>query len=53
MIIALRLAKEGYAGGDPLKVLQMDVDVVLMALNYQVFLTDYERAFYQINREEG
>jgi len=52
MMIALRLAKAGYAGGDPERVLKMRADVVIAAMQYEVFLGDYERAYIELNREE-
>lgn len=52
MMVALRLAKAGYAGGDPERVLKMRADLVLAALQYESFINDYERAYVEINRED-
>lgn len=52
MMVALRLAKEGYGGGDPERILKMRADTVLAALQYEAFLGDYERAYIELNREE-
>ena len=51
MMVALRLAKAGYAGGDPERVLKMRADVVLAAMQYEAFLNEYERTYVDINRE--
>jgi len=51
MMVALRLAKAGYAGGDPERVLSMRADIVIAALQYEAFIDDYERAFIDINKE--
>ena len=52
MMIALRLAKAGYAGGDPERVLKMRADIVLAAVQYEGFVNDYESAFIELNRED-
>lgn len=49
--IALKLAKEGYGGGDPEKILNMRVDLVLMMWQYEIFQADYEKAYIHINKE--
>jgi hypothetical protein len=51
MMIALRLAKAGYAGGDPERVLKMRADIVLAAIQYEKFVSDYENAFIELNKE--
>jgi hypothetical protein len=43
-MIALRLAKEGYWGGDPERVLNGRVDLVLEAAEYEVFINKYIEA---------
>lgn len=53
MVIALRLAKAGYWGGDPEKVLEARVDMVMAAAGHETFLADYERAFIRLNRERA
>ena len=52
LVVALKLAKAGYCGGDPERIFQMRVDIVMAALHYEAFRADYERAFYELNREE-
>lgn len=49
MHIALRLARAGYWGGDPDKVLAAPARAVLAALNYEQFLGDYERTWRKKN----
>ena len=51
MCIALRLAKEGYYGGDPRRVLKAPVQDVLMVENYLIFGIEYEAAEVEINKE--
>jgi hypothetical protein len=49
-VVALRLARQGYYGGDPERVLQAPSDMVLAAAEYEGFLSDYETAYYDLNR---
>ena len=49
-MIALRLAKAGYGGGDPGSVLKMRADLVIAAAQYEIFVSDYERAYIELNR---
>lgn len=51
-IIALRLAKAGYAGGDPQKILGMPAELVLEMHHWEGFQADYERQFLRINRKD-
>jgi hypothetical protein len=51
MVIALQLAKAGWWGGDPGKVLKAPTEEVLAAIQYEQFLPDYERAIIEMNRE--
>lgn len=53
MMVALRLAKAGYAGGDPERVLKMRADTVIAAIQYEAFINDYERAYIELNREDN
>lgn len=50
MLIALKLAKAGYYGGDIQAVLSANVDHVFTAWEYEVFLSDYEIADYELNK---
>lgn len=49
--MALRLARAGYGGGDPERVLKMRADIVMAAVQYETFVSDYEKKFMEINRE--
>lgn len=49
-MVALRLAREGYGGGDPEKVLQMRADVVMAAVAYEVFRSDFQRTTFDLNK---
>ena len=52
MLVAMRLAKSGYYGGDPAKVLQARVDHVITTAEYEKFLSEYEEVFYELNRKK-
>ena len=47
----MRLASSGYGGGDPERVMRMRGDVVLAALEYEKFQTEYQDVFLEMNRE--
>ena len=49
-MVALRLARQGYYGGDPERVLKAPSDMVLAAAEYEGFLHDYEIAYYDLNK---
>ncbi len=49
----MRLASAGWFGGDPEKVLQAPVDIVLAAAQYQIFKADYEEVYMELNREKA
>ena len=49
-MVALKLSKEGY--GTPVEILDMKADVVLAAVHYTKFLSDYESAFIGINKKD-
>ena len=50
LTVALRVAKAGYFGGDPERVLNARVDLVMAALEYEAFTADYEREYIRINK---
>lgn len=50
VVIALRLAKEGF--GTPEQILAMPADLVLDALEYVGFLSDYQETMTNLNREK-
>lgn len=47
-IVALRLSKAGY--GRPDEILAMPCDLVVSALNFELFLKQYEAEIYEINK---
>ena len=53
LVVALRLARQGYYGGDPERVLKAPSDMVLAAADYEGFLADYEMAYYELNRSNA
>jgi hypothetical protein len=48
-MVALRLSKAGY--GRPDEVLKMRTDLVMAAVHYEIFLKEYERAFWEMNKK--
>ena len=48
-VIAFRLAKAGYGGGNPETILEMPVDIVMGLVQYEVFTAEYETQFIKIN----
>jgi hypothetical protein len=48
-LCALRLSKAGY--GKVSEILETDADIVVDMLNYEGFLTDYEKVFMDINKD--
>jgi len=53
LTIALKLAHHGYGGGDPERILKMPTDIVLAALQYETFLSDYEQAYFDLNKSKS
>jgi hypothetical protein len=51
LTVVLRLSKAGYGAPDAL--LAMRTDLVMAALEYEVFLKDYEAEFAELNRPEN
>lgn len=48
--MGLRLAKAGYYQGDPNKVLSAPVNVVIGIIEYEAFVSDYERTYTELNK---
>lgn len=48
--MALSLAKAGYCQGDPAKILDLQVDIVLAMIEYESFRNDYQNVEYEINK---
>ncbi len=49
-VIALKVAKAGYYGGNPETVMKAKASLVLSVLEYEHFLVDYENAEYELNK---
>lgn len=49
-ITALRLAREGFGGGDPEKILEMPTDRVIEMIEFVQFQSDYENTVIELNR---
>jgi len=47
----LALAKEGYCGGNPEKIANLRVDWVVNMLHYGKYINDYEKEFYELNKD--
>jgi hypothetical protein len=45
------VARQGYYGGDPDAVRRARVDDVMAILEYEEFLSDFEDAFAELNKE--
>ena len=50
IVVALRVAKAGYYGGDLEKILKAEADLVLKALHYSNFCTEYEEEYMELNK---
>lgn len=49
LMIALKLARAGYGGGDPMRIMEWPADIVVAALQYEKFRGDYEQAYLNLN----
>lgn len=49
-MVALRLSKAGY--GRPDEILKMRCDLVIAAIEYERFLSEFEGAVYELNKGE-
>lgn len=49
-VVALKLARAGYWGGDPGAVKRAPLDEVLAAADYEDFVGDYEAADFEMQR---
>ena len=47
---AFMLAKRGYFGGDPVKILEADADIIQAALDFEKFESERELAFRELNK---
>lgn len=51
-MLALRLAKDGWWGGDPGKVMDAPVEEVLDVIAYDTFRAEYENELFRLNKPE-
>jgi hypothetical protein len=51
-LICLRLAKDGYGGGNPESIQDWKTETILSVLEYTTFLNDYEATLYEINKSD-
>lgn len=49
-LVALRLAREGFAGGEPSRILELPTDQVIEMLEFVQFQSDYETTVMELNR---
>lgn len=49
--MALRLARAGYGGGDPERIMHMRADYVLAMLQFEIGSAEYEEAYITLNQE--
>lgn len=49
-VVAVKLAKAGYWGGDPGAVKRAPTDEVLAAYDYEDFCSEYEAADYELQK---
>jgi len=52
LVVAVRLARGQYGGGDPETILKMRADHVIAIIHYENFCAEYERTYAEINRED-
>lgn len=48
----MRLAKAGYYGGSPEKILQAPIDIVMSILDYESFEHDLSQAYEEIRKQD-
>lgn len=51
--ISLRLAKAGWWQGEPGRIMEAPADEVMAAIQYENFVSDYERATFDLNKERA
>jgi hypothetical protein len=49
----MRLAKEGYWSGDPERIYQAPVDVVMKTIWFEDFSIEFENAVNELNKSEN
>ena len=53
MFFAMRLAKAGYCGGNPLRILELPVSIYASMMEYEFFEADYETEYIALNQPEN
>jgi len=48
--VAIRLAKDGYYGGDPQAILNAPVSIIQSLIDYQRFTSHYEDEYLALNK---
>lgn len=51
--IALKLAKAGWWQGDPGRIMNAPANEVMAAAQYENFVSEYERATFDLNKERS
>jgi hypothetical protein len=52
LIIALKIAKMGYYGGNPENVLKARIDMVVSIMEYEKYTIDYENTYWELNKDD-
>jgi hypothetical protein len=50
--VCLKLAKSGYCGSDPMKIVYSPTDWVLKMYHYEMFLSNYKEASEILNEQK-
>lgn len=53
MVVALRLAHGGWWGGNPESILRAPADMVMNAMGYENFKSEFESEMVRLNRAES
>lgn len=49
-MVSFNLAKKGYFNGDPVKVLEAPVDIVIGLLRFEESTNEYETTYMELNK---
>lgn len=52
MFVGMRLAKAGWLGGDPERIVNAPVDAVQRMLEYEFFEAEYQDRYLELNKPE-
>lgn len=53
VVVALKLAKAGWCGGNPEAVMEMSAEMVMAALQYEEFIPQFEKKWKELNDTKG